>query len=129
MGMFKDIRKLQKQAKEIDKTWDPAAQMREGMQRMQAAQSAIAQQTVAVQLGANGERADAQVLAARDTGTRLDHQPMLDVDVLVTRAGQPPYPVTVRQTVSVANVGRLVPGASIPVMVDPADPTTVMLGL
>jgi hypothetical protein len=129
MGMFKDIRKLQRQAKEIDKTWDPAAQMREGMQRMQAAQSAIAQQTAAVQLGANGERADAQVLAARDTGTQLNHQPMLDVDLLVTRAGQPPYPVTVRQTVSVTNVGRLVPGASIAVMVDPADPTTVMLGL
>jgi hypothetical protein len=125
--MFKDIRKLQKQAKEIDKTWDPGAQMREGIGRMQAAQATLAQQTAATQLATTGERADAQVLAARDTGTQLNFQPMFEIDLLVTRTGQPPYPVSVRQVVPLASTGRVVPGATLPAMVDPTDPTTVLL--
>jgi len=45
MGIFKDLNALKKQAKEIDKTFDPGAQMREGKQRMAAAQEMLAQQT------------------------------------------------------------------------------------
>ena len=91
MGFLKDISALKKQAKEIDKTFDPGAQMRAGKERMAAAQQWMAQQTVATQLASTGERADAQVVASRDTGTQLNLQPMIELQLLVTRAGQPPY--------------------------------------
>lgn len=95
MGFLKDINTLKKQAKEIDNTFDPGAQMREGKQRMAAAQEMMAQQTAAMRLATTGEDATAQVVAARDTGTQINLQPILEIDLLVMRDGQPPYPATV----------------------------------
>jgi hypothetical protein len=129
MGFFKDINTLKKQAKEIDKTWDPGAQMRAGKERMAAAQEMLAQQTAAAQLATTGETAEAQVVASRDTGTQINLQPMLELDLLVMRQGQPPYPATVRQVVANAQLGLLTPGATISVRVDPANPSTVLLGI
>jgi type III secretion system FlhB-like substrate exporter len=129
MGFLKDIHTLKKQAKEIDKTWDPGAQMRAGKERMAAATQFMGQQTAATRLVGTGERADAQVMAAHDTDTQLNLQPMIALDLLVTRAGQPPYPAKVTQVVPQAQLGLVAPGATIPVWVDPADPSTVLLGL
>jgi hypothetical protein len=127
--MFKDLYKINKAAGEIGKTWDPAAQMRRGMAQMQVAQQALAQQTSAFTLSETGERAEAQVLAARDTGTQLNLQPMFELDLLVTRPGLPPYPVTIRQVVALAQIGQVTPGATLPVVIDPADPQHILLGL
>jgi hypothetical protein len=90
MGFLKDINTLKKQAKGIDKTFDPGAQMRAGKEKMAAASEMLAQQTLAAQLATSGERAEAQVVAARDTGTQINMQPMLELDLLVMRTGQPP---------------------------------------
>ena len=127
MGFLKDLNKLNKQAKEIDKTWDPGAQMQAGLASMQAANDMLDQQTAPAQLATTGETATAQVLATRDTGTQLNMQPVLEIDLLVTREGSPPYPVTLRQVVALAQLGRLVPGAALSVRVDPANPQTVLL--
>jgi hypothetical protein len=129
MGFLKDINTLKKQAKEIDKTFDPGAQMRAGKERMAAAQQMMAQQTAAMQLTTTGETAAAQVVGSRDTGTQINMQPMLEIDLLVMRDGQPPYPVTVRQVVAQAHLGLIAPGATVSVQVDPANPSTVLLAL
>lgn len=129
MGFLKDIRTLNRQAKEIRKDWDPAAQLAAGMQQMQAASRMMEQQTAALQLGATGEVAQAQVVAARETGMQLNLQPVLDIDLLVHRDGVPPYPVTVRRPVAQAHLGRLVPGTVLPARVDPANPATVHVEL
>jgi hypothetical protein len=129
MGFLKDINTLKKQAKEIDKTFDPGAQMREGKQRMAAAQEMMAQQTAAMQLATTGEDATAQVVAARDTGTQINLQPILEIDLLVMRDGQPPYPATVRQMVAQAQLGLIAAGSTVSVRVDPANPATVLLGI
>ena len=129
MGFLKDMRTLNKQAKEISKDWDPAAQMRDGMARMQDAQQMLARQTAAAQLAATGEPAEAQVIGVRDTGALLNMQPVLEIDLLVTRTGMPPYPATVRQVVAHAQLARLTPGATLHVRVDPDDPATVLLGV
>jgi hypothetical protein len=128
MGFLKDIHALKKQAKEIDKTFDPGAQMRAGKERMAAATHFMAQQTAATQLAGTGERADAKVVASHDTGTQLNLQPMIELDLLVIRAGQPPYPAKVTQIVPQAQLGLVAPGSTIPVWVDPANPETVLLG-
>jgi hypothetical protein len=127
MGFFKDVNELRKMGKEASNNFDAKATMADGMARMQDAQSMLAQQTVAAQLGANGEAATAQVLAARDTGTQINMQPVLEIDLLVTRAGHPPYPVTVSQLVPNAQLGMLSPGAMISVKIDPANPATVSI--
>ena len=129
MGFLKDINTLKKQAKEIDKTFDPGAQMREGKQRMAAAQEMMAQQTAAMQLATTGEDATAQVVAARDTGTQINLQPILEIDLLVMRDGQPPYPATVRQMVAQAQLGLIAAGSTVSVRVDPTNPATVLLGI
>jgi hypothetical protein len=129
MGFLKDINTLKKQAKEIDKTFDPGAQMRAGKERMAAAQQMMAQQTTAAQLASTGERADAQVVASRDTGTQINLQPMLEIELLVMRQGQPPYPATVRQMVPNSQLGLVAPGSTLSVWVDPANPSTVLLGI
>jgi hypothetical protein len=129
MGFLKDINTLKQQAKEIDKTFDPGAQMREGKLRMAAAQEMMAQQTAAMQLATTGEDATAQVVAARDTGTQINLQPVLEVDLLVMRTGQPPYPATVRQMVAQAQLGLVAAGSTVSVRVDPANPAAVLLGI
>jgi hypothetical protein len=129
MGFLKDINTLKKQAKEIEKTFDPGAHMREGKQRMAAAQEMMAQQTAAMQLATTGEDATAQVVAARDTGTQINLQPILEIDLLVIRDGQPPYPATVRRMVAQAQLGLVAAGSTVSVRVDPANPETVLLGI
>jgi hypothetical protein len=128
MGFLKDMNALKKQAKEIDKTFDPGAQMRAGKERMAAATQFMAQQTAATHLAGNGEQAQAQVVASKDTGTQINMQPLVEVQLLVTREGRPPYPISITQLVPQTHLGLVAPGATIPVWVDPADPSTVLLG-
>lgn len=127
MGFFKDVRKLQKQAKEISKDFDPAAQMRQAKEAMAAAGQMMEQQTAAATLAADGEAATAQVNAARDTGTMINMQPVLEIELLVFPQGRPPYPATVSQVVSIAQVGRLAPGTRLAVKVDPRSPGAVWI--
>lgn len=119
MGFFKDVRKLQKQAKEIDKTWDPGAGMAQAVQAMQSAGAMMEQQTLAARLAVEGEAASAQVTAARDTGQLINLQPVIEISLLVFLEGQPPYPVTLQQVVPMAQMGRLTPGTRLAVKVDP----------
>ena len=127
MGFLKDLRKLSKQAKEASKGWDPADQMREASAALEATSEMMARQTAAAGLAESGEPATAQVNAARDTGTVANLQPVMEIDLLVFVEGQPPYPVTLRQIVPLAQVGRLVPGTRLPIKIDPADPGAVWL--
>jgi hypothetical protein len=127
MGFFKDVNDLRKMGKEASKNFDAKATMADGMQRMQAAQEMLAQQTTAAHLATTGEQATAQVLASRDTGAFINMQPVLEIDLLVTRAAQPPYPATVRQVVANAQLGLVTPGSTISVKVDPANPSTVLI--
>jgi hypothetical protein len=129
MGFLKDINTLKKQAKEIDETFDPGAQMREGKLRMAAAQEMMAQQTAAMHLATTGEDATAQIVAARDTGTQINLQPVLEIDLLVMPDGRPPYPATVRQMVAQAQLGLIAAGSTVSVRIDPANPATVLLGI
>jgi hypothetical protein len=127
VGFVKDIRKLQKQAKEASQGWDPGAQMRQTREAMEAAGAMMEQQAAAATLAATGDPATAQVNAARDTGQMINLQPVVELSLLVFRAGQPPYPVTLRQIVPVSHMGRLLPGTRLAVKVDPQAPETVWI--
>ena len=125
MGILRSMRELRRQSKEIQRTWDPAAQMRTGMAQMQAATAALAQQNATAHLADSGLPGTAMVTAVRDTGTRLNGMPMVDLDLLVTVADRAPYPVSLRCTVPLAGLPRLAPGQRVAVRVDPGQPLAV----
>lgn len=54
MGFFKDVHKLNQQAKEIDKTWDAGAQARDGLAKMKAMNESMEQATQAMTDGVPG---------------------------------------------------------------------------
>ena len=125
--MFGSIRQLQKQAHEIDKTWDPGAQMADAQARMTQATAMMAQQTAAANAAANGVEAAATVVAVRQGAGMVNFQPIVDVDLTVLPSGLPPYPVTVSGPMDVTLAGRLAPGASLRVKVDPENPSSVWI--
>jgi membrane protease subunit (stomatin/prohibitin family) len=130
MGFFKSLRQLNKQAKEIDRNAGPMDQRMAGaLASMQQANALMAQQTAAFQAAADpaAVTGSAQILASRDTGMRMNLDPTLQLDLLVTLPGQPPYPATVTATVSMAHLGRVQPGGVVTVRVDPATPAAVHL--
>jgi hypothetical protein len=127
MGLFKSAREIHRQAKEIGDRWDPGAQMAEAQARMAATNEMLAQQTAAAGLAATGAEARAAVVAARETGTMLNMQPVLEVDLTVMPAAEPPFPVTVRQPVAVTALAALRPGAALQVKFNPSDRSTVWI--
>lgn len=120
MGFFKDVGKLSKMGKEMSKDHDPAAQMRQAKQQMDA-------MTAQNQLLTSGTSAQATVTALRDTGMEVNLQPVIEVDLTVFPAAGPPFPATAT-TQGHAQLAALQPGTTVPVRYDPANPSTVAIG-
>lgn len=127
MGMFRSMRQLQKQANEIQKDWDPGRQMADGMQRMQEAQQMMAQQTQAANIATSGADATATITGVQQTGAMVNFQPTLQIEMTVLPDGLPPYPATVTQVVEQHFLPKAVPGASVPIKVDPNDPGSIWI--
>lgn len=121
MGLFKNVRDLQKLGKEASKNHDPAAQMR-------AAKAQMEQMTQQANLVSSptAVTAPASVGAVRDTGMLVDHQPVVEVDVTVMPAGGAPFPATVRVQ-GVAALMSLSTGSTVTVRYEPSNPATVGL--
>jgi hypothetical protein len=102
--------------------------MRDAADKMAGAAAMLEQQTRADRLRMTGKDAKAQVLAMRDTGMLINHDPVIEFDLLVTLDERPPYPLMgFRQLVSKLMVGRIVPGQSYPAKVDLDDPQQILL--
>jgi hypothetical protein len=127
MGFFKSMSDLNKQAKQIEKTFDPGQQMKDGMAKMTAANAMMAAQTQAANLALTGIPASASIVAAQQTGALINFQPSLQLDLLVLPTGGVPYPVTVTQVVEQPFLGKAVAGSTVAVKVDSADPQVVWI--
>ena len=62
----------------------------------------------------------ATVTALSDTGVTINDNPMANIAFLVQVPGRAPYPVQKRMTLPRLMVGRVAPGVTVPVKVDPA---------
>jgi len=71
---------------------------------------------------------NATVQSVSDAGVQINGAPVMDLNVLVTVAGQAPYPVTHRQVIALSQIPHFQPGASFPVRVDQADPSKIVIG-
>jgi hypothetical protein len=122
MGMFKDLRDLQKASKQFERPT-----MREGLRQaneaVQAYQAGVEKNTRIAQVGVMGK---ATVKQMRPTGTTINEWPEMDIDLTVDVNGFQ-SDVTHREAVSPAILPQLVPGATINVKVDPQDHSQLIL--
>lgn len=151
MGVFKSMRDLQKQAKQIEATMPPvadrmaAAQARmANLNQMMAAQTQAANAAVAAAAGTAGpagagaERGGGTSRAAARrtvtiTGMRqigmMNFDLLVEFDLTVLPDGLPPYPATTQQRVSQMQIGKLQPGLTLQAAVDPSNPAAIWLDL
>lgn len=124
MGFLGDINKLNKQAKEMKKDWDPGAQMQDAMAQMKAVNESMADANQAITDGVPGT---AQVVAVGASTGMVNMNPMMQVDLLVTSEGGVPRPVSKQLVVPMQHLGRVQAGATLPVLVSQSDPEGVAI--
>lgn len=127
MGFLKSMVDLQRQAGEISKTFDPAAQMAQAQQQMAQAQAMMAQQTAAATIALSGLDGVATITGVRQTGAMINFQPVLDVDLSVVAADRAPHATTVSGPVEQLYLSRAQPGSEVAVKVDQANPDLVWI--
>jgi hypothetical protein len=134
MGFLKDIRNLQKQAEAMTPPEHRGIgggfrAMRDGVaQANQVLGDLQAEGQKTQHLMANGRVGSATITALRDTGMTVNDNPTVEFDLSVSLEGSEPYAITHRQTISRIAIPSFQPGATIPVRVDPADRTSLMIG-
>jgi hypothetical protein len=138
MGVFKNMRDLQKQAREIEKSMPPVGdRMAAAQDRMARANEMMAAQTQAANAAAtaaaglaNGtsQRRTVMISGMRQVGM-INFDLLVEFELTVMADGMPPYPATTQQAVSQMQIGRLRPGITLQGAVDLSNPTAVWLDL
>lgn len=131
MGFFKDIRKLSKQGAAIREQYPVQQQLANASAQMQAV-SAMLQQTTQQQSGgqrllADGVDAVATVTGARQTNALMNHNPLIELDLLVTMPSGVPVPVRRSEIVPLLHLPRAQVGQQVRVRVLPDDATTIWI--
>jgi len=131
MGFFKDIRKLSKQGAAIREQYPVQQQLANASAQMQAV-SAMLQQTTQQQSGgqrllADGVDAVALVTGARQTNALMNHNPLIELDLLVTMPSGVPVPVRRSEIVPLLHLPRAQVGQQVRVRVLPDDATTIWI--
>ena len=138
MGMFKNIRDLKQQAREIEREMPPVAErMANAQARMANLNQTLAAQTQAANaaMAAAAGMADGTAVRRTVTITGLRQIGMVNFDLLVEfdltvlPDDGPPYPATTQQTVSQMLIGRLQPGTTLQASVDPSNPAAIWLDM
>jgi len=57
----------------------------------------------------------------------VNENPQVEMDLQVTVEGLPPYTATHRQVIAQIAIPQFQPGATVPVRVDPEDPSSVLI--
>lgn len=131
MGFFKDIRTLSKQGAAIREQYPVQQQLANASAQMQAV-SAMLQQTTQQQSGgqrllADGVDAVATVTGARQTNALMNHNPLIELDLLVTMPSGVPVPVRRSEIVPLLHLSRAQVGQRVRVRVLPDDATTIWI--
>ncbi len=138
MGMFKDIKKLSDQGKEVQKKQgkkpgmmgmirdmpDTLNQATQAVDDAMALQDEMQQQQMLLQTGTPGQ---ATITNFTDTGMLVNYNPQIILDLQVAIAGKDPYAAKLTTAVPQAFLGRLTPGGQIGVKVDPANPSSMAI--
>jgi hypothetical protein len=77
------------------------------------------------EVAVTGRQAQATIVSLSEGGPYVNDRPTITIEVDVELPGSPPYRARARQVVGRLVIGRLEPGATIPVRVDPGDSASV----
>lgn len=129
MGFFKDVQKLNRMGREMrDSMPSPAEQMAAAQAQMAQAAASMSQQAQAAQgVAADGVPGVATVISAVQAGPIVNHNPTVQIELLVTAGAIPAYPVTVQAVVPQIQLARVQPGGVLPVDVVRHDPAQVVV--
>lgn len=133
MGFFKDIRQLQKTAEamtppEYRGLGGGMRQMRDGVAQANQMLGGLAAEAQKAQtLMATGRQGTATIRALHDTGTTVNDNPVVELDLEVAVDGLQPYSVRHRQTIARLAVPSFQPGLTVPVRVDAHDPQSLIV--
>lgn len=111
MGMMKD---LPNQVSQASSMLDDAMAMQADMQKQQ-------------ELLTSGTPGRATIKNFTDTGTIVNFNPQVVLDLEIAIEGQDPYAAQLTPSVPQIYLGKLTPGANIGVRVDPADPSSLAI--
>lgn len=138
MGMFKDLKKLSDQGKEISKqTGRPTSMM--GMLKDMPNQinqaTGMVDDAMAMQadmqaqqmLLTTGTPGTATITALQDTGALVNFNPQVILDLEVTVEGKDPYTTQLTTSVPQMQIPLIQPGNKVGVRVDPADPSALAI--
>lgn len=134
MGFMKDMRDLQKTAKDMTPPEHRGIAggfraMKEGVaQANQMMGDLAAEQQKAQMLMATGVVGQATIDSVTDTGVTINENPQIALGLTVTVPGKDPYQATLTQVVSRLAIAGYQPGATVPVRVSPDDPQVLMIG-
>jgi len=137
MGIFKNVRELQQQAAEIQRSMPSAGdRMAAAQARIASATQMMAAQTQAANAAAlaaagaagTGQRRTVTITGIRQIGM-INFDLMVEIDLTVLPDGLPPYPATTQQTVSQMQIGLLRPGVTLQAVIDPSNPAAIWLDL
>lgn len=131
MGVFKSMRDLQKQAREIERNSPPVADRIAAAQAQMASLNQMtATQTQAANAAMTGSsvRRTVTINGMRQIGM-VNFDLLVEFDLTVLPDGMPPYPATTQQRVSQMQIGQLRPGQTLQASVDPSNPAAIWLDL
>jgi hypothetical protein len=132
MGLLKDLRNLSKAGKEFRKqqygdtsSW---AMMKQGLaQAKDEVQQLAADQAKAQKVMTSGIAGQATIRSMRDVGVVVNEMPLIEMDLQVEIPDRDPYEVTHRQVIPHSSLGALQLGETVPVLVDPQDPDSLVV--
>lgn len=132
MGVFKDLRTLSAQGKEIrhnappmkDKLASMASKLADANTMMAAMAQGAAQANSAV---THGVAAVATITSARQTGALINFDPVVELEMLIMLPSGVPMPATRQEAVQQLHLGRCQPGLRLNVKVDPVDANSVWI--
>lgn len=133
MGLFKDMRNLQKQAKEMTPPEHRGVMggfraMKDGVAQANQMLSQISEdQQKAQHLMANGRVGTAVITDVRQTGMFVNENTQVEMDLQVTVEGIPSYTATHRQVIAQIAIPQFQPGTTVPVRVDPENPSSLLI--
>ena len=132
MGLLKNLRNLSKAGKEFRKqqygdtsSW---AMMKQGLaQAKDEVQQLAADQAKAQKVMTSGIAGQATIRSMRDVGVVVNEMPLIEMDLQVEVPDRDPYEVTHRQVIPHSSLGALQLGETVPVLVDPQDPDSLVV--
>lgn len=130
MGFFKDLRTLTKQGRAVSEQYPTQQILANASAQMSAVSAMLAQandQVADGRLETEGFDTVAIVTGARQTNALMNHNPMVELDLLVTMPSGVPVPVRRTQVVPLLHLSRVQVGSRLAVRVDPNDPSTLRI--